>query len=69
MQRDLLDNFKKYAERNNTTLTALIEVYLQQFPVGDELAEAPIVRRLSGILSPDSSIQDYYDHLEEKYGG
>ena len=65
----LLDNFKRYAARNNTTLTALIEAYLRQLPPQDELGDAPIVRRLSGVLSQDMSIQDYRQHLEEKYGG
>jgi hypothetical protein len=65
---DLLDNFKRYAARNNTTLTALIEAYLRKLPPPDDLDNAPIVRRLSGILSKDVSIQDYRKHLEEKYG-
>jgi hypothetical protein len=30
---------------------------------------APIVRRLSGILSPEVSLDDYKKHLEEKYAG
>jgi hypothetical protein len=32
------------------------------------LEDAPIVRRLSGTLSPDVSLPDYKKHLEEKYG-
>jgi hypothetical protein len=65
---DLLDNIKRYAARNNTTLTALIEAYLRRIPIQNELDQAPIVRRLSGILSEMVSIRDYQEHLEEKYG-
>jgi hypothetical protein len=67
--RDLLENVKRYAEENNTTLTALIEAYLRHIPAQAPLDNAPIVRRLSGILSPDVSLDDYKKHLEEKYAG
>jgi len=66
----LLDNAKRYARENNTTLTELISAYLKQLPVeGSELDKAPIVRRLSGSLSPDISVEDYKEYLQEKYGG
>jgi hypothetical protein len=67
--RDLLENVKRYAEENNTTLTALIEAYLRHIPSQAPLDNAPIVRRLSGILSPGVSLDDYKKHLEEKYAG
>jgi hypothetical protein len=65
---DLLENVKRYARQNNTTLTALIEAYLQRIPAQEPFDDAPIVRRLSGTLSPDITIQDHKDHLVEKYG-
>jgi hypothetical protein len=66
--RDLLDNIKQYAAQNNTTLTNLIEAYLRRIPAQPPLDNAPIVRRISGTLPKDVTIQDYRDHLEEKYG-
>ena len=66
--RDLLDNAKKYAAQHNTTLTDLIKAYLRRIPAQFPLEDAPIVRRLSGTLSPDLNVQDYKKHLEEKYG-
>lgn len=66
--RDLLENIKRYAAQNKTTLTALIEAYLRRIPAQPPLENAPIVRRLSGTLSPEITIQDYQKHLEEKYG-
>ncbi len=65
--RHLLENAKRYAKENNTTLTALLEAYLRQLPSPAPLENAPIVRRLSGILSPNVSIDDYRKYLEEKY--
>jgi hypothetical protein len=66
--RDLLENVKRYAAQNNTTLTDLIEAYLRRIPPQASLDDAPIVRRLSGILPENVSIQDYHEHLEQKYG-
>jgi hypothetical protein len=66
--RDLLENIKRYAAQNNTTVTDLIEAYLRRIPAQPPLENAPIVRRLSGALSPDITIQDYKKHLEEKNG-
>ncbi len=67
--KELVDKAKRYAAENNTTLTNLIEAYLQHLPPQGSLADAPIVQRLTGILSPEVSMKDYYKHLEEKYGG
>jgi hemerythrin-like domain-containing protein len=65
--RELLENVKRYAAKNNTTLTDLIEAYLQRIPAHSTLENAPIVRRLSGSLKGGVTIQDYRRHLEEKY--
>jgi hypothetical protein len=68
--RELLERAKRYAHEHNTTLTRLVSEYLRQLSTqGDPLADAPVVRRLSGTLSPDASVEDYYKYLEEKHGG
>jgi len=52
VSRVLLQNDKIYAQNHNTTLTKLINTYLQQIPVKTVLLEnAPIIRQLSGTLS------------------
>ncbi len=66
--RDLLENVKRYAAQNNTTLTNLIEAYLRHIPTQPSFENAPIVRQLSGILPAEVNIQDYKDHLDKKYG-
>jgi hypothetical protein len=66
--RDLLENVKRYAAQNDTTLTNLIEAYLRRIPAQEPLDQAPIVRRLTGILPKDVTVQDYHEHLEKKYG-
>lgn len=67
--RHLLANAKRYARAHQTTLTELISTYLAQIPSESEVLDrAPIVRRLTGLLSPNVSADDYKKHLEEKYG-
>ena len=67
--RELLERAKQYAKDNETTLTRLITTYLDNLVVTDDpLADAPIVKRLSGTLSEEVSINDYRHHLEDKYG-
>ena len=69
LPRDLVEGAKLYAKEHQTSLTRLISAYLHQLNTQqDPLADAPIVRRLSGILPLDISVDDYYAHLEEKYG-
>ncbi len=66
--QEVLDNFRQYAKEKNTTMTSLIEAYLRRVPHQDLPADAPITRRLSGILSQQVNIEDYKEHLVEKYG-
>jgi hypothetical protein len=67
--RSVLEDARQYAHENRTTLTRLVSEYLRQLVSrGDPLFDAPIVRRLSGILSQEISVEDYRRHLEEKYG-
>ncbi len=68
--RHLLANAKRYAQAYQTTLTELISTYLQHIPTeSEDLDQAPVVRRLTGLLSPDVSSDDCKKHLEDKYGG
>jgi len=66
--QDLLDNFRQYAKEKNTTMTSLIETYLSRIPPQELPVDAPITRRLSGILSQKVNIEDYKEHLVEKHG-
>ena len=66
--QDLLEGAKHYADQHQTSLTRLIAEYLRRLmQESDPLAEAPIVQRLTGILAPDASIEDYRRYLEQKY--
>ena len=69
LPRGLLEDAKRYAYDHHTTLTRLVAGYLRQLQSKDDpLAGAPVVRRLSGILQQEASVEEYHLHLEEKYG-
>jgi hypothetical protein len=69
MPREVIEAAKRYARENDTTLTRLLSHYMQRLVApSDPLAEAPIVRRLSGVLSPLASERDYREFLVEKHG-
>jgi hypothetical protein len=68
--RDLLEGAKRYASEHNTTMTRLVSEYLRRLTTQDDaIADAPIVQRLSGTLPQQASVDDYRQHLEEKYVG
>jgi hypothetical protein len=68
--RDLLEDAKRYASEHDTTLTRLVSEFLRQLSLRqDPLANAPVVRRLSGALAPDASIEEYHEYLEKKHAG
>jgi hypothetical protein len=67
--KDLLENAKRYAQQNDTTLTRLISSYLQRLSTQDDLlGQSPVVKRLTGILSQEITEGGYYDYLGKKYG-
>lgn len=68
VDQDLLNNLKKYAANNNTTLTDLINAYLRHIPTQKGTEHTPLVTQLTGLLPLNTSIEDYRKHLEEKYG-
>jgi hypothetical protein len=43
---DLLENVKRYAAENNTTITDLVETYLRRIPAKEPLNDAPILQTL-----------------------
>jgi hypothetical protein len=68
IDRVTLERAKIYARRHDTSLTRLVTAHLEQLGAADErLGEAPVTRRLTGVLPANASLQDYRDHLERKH--
>ena len=68
IDRATLASAKKYAQAHGTSLTRLVTSHLERLGAHDEAAgEAPVTRRLTGVLPPEASLQDYREHLERKH--
>ena len=66
---NVLERAKSYAEINQTSVTRLVSNYLSQLPAEESyLEDAPIVQSLIGILSPETTEEDYWRYIDEKYG-
>ncbi|GAH60836.1 unnamed protein product [marine sediment metagenome] len=72
LDRTIIEKAKKYAKRNNISLSRIIESYLNAI-TRDEIQNeeiSPLVRSLSGIIEiPDDFDfnKDYTDRLLNKY--
>jgi len=68
IERATLERAKRYARQHGTSLTRLVTTHLERLGAADEAAgQAPVTRRLTGVLSPEASLQDFRDHLERKH--
>ncbi len=73
LNRDVIENAKRYARRNKTSLSALVENYFRfiarkETPHEDTLS--PIVKELSGTIKlPDdfNLREEYTTYLTKKY--
>ena len=72
LNKNTIEQAKKYAQSKNISLSKLIESYLNLVTRApqEEQAISPLVKSLSGVLhlSPDiDNRKAYTDHLAEKY--
>lgn len=68
LPRVFLEGAKGDANEHNMTLPRLASEYLRRLGTQDDpFAGAPLVRRLSGTLSHDASVDHYHEYLEEKH--
>jgi hypothetical protein len=70
VERDLIDSAKRYARRQGITLSQLIEDYLRSLAIqqDEQSINTPILQKLSGILPSSITLDEYHQHLDEKYG-
>ena len=67
IERATLERAKLYAREHHTSLTRLVASHLERLGATDDVAgDAPVTRRLTGVLPPEASLQEYRDHLERK---
>lgn len=73
LDKEIIEAAKKYAKENKVSISKLVENHLKSLALPSSSQEneiTPIVKELSGIISPDalSNIKNHYaDYLIEKY--
>jgi hypothetical protein len=65
---EIAERAKRYAKRQGTSVSQMVESYLAAVtaPIPDEEA-TPILRKLRGILKKKPNIEDYRRYLSAKY--
>jgi len=72
IDRDIIEQAKRFAQSQHQSLSKLIEGYLRQVTATTETSPAvtPLVARLSGVLDArkvENHKQEYADYLADKY--
>ncbi len=68
VDRSALNRAKQYAALNSTSLSKLISDFLGVLDAEARPSQAPILRRLTGILPAEASAEDHRAYLAKKYG-
>jgi len=70
LDRDVIHSVKKYAKKNNRSVSKLVEDYFRHLLSDNEPEHdfTPLVKELSGVISEkDLATADYVAYLEKKY--
>ncbi|QQO07865.1 DUF6364 family protein [Breznakiella homolactica] len=70
LDKSVIQSAKKYAEKNNRSLSKLVEDYFKNLTSDTEPKKrySPLVEELSGVVSEkDLNDIDYVNYLEKKY--
>ena len=63
----VIERARRYSRAHNTTISELVSNYLDRLDAPADPEYSPFVQRLRGLLSPDTSIEEYRQHLERKH--
>ena len=71
LDKAIINSAKKYAERNNKSLSKLVETYFRNLVSQsdkEKVKYSPLVEELSGVISEkDINGLEYVEYLEGKY--
>lgn len=68
VDEQIIERAHRYSQRHNTSISQLVSNYLARLAeAGPHQPYSPTVRRLIGILPSDVSVEQYHEHLEQKY--
>ncbi len=66
VEKEIVDNAKRYSEQHGTSLSRLVSQALAHLPT-DGPALSPAVSRLVGLLPANISIEEHRAYLSKKY--
>jgi len=73
LKKDVIERAKRYAQKNNLSLSSLVQNYFslisEKYDVSDEEI-SPLVQEMSGIIKLEKNFdlkKEYHDHILEKY--
>lgn len=69
IESQALAEAKRYAASNQTNLSRLISEFFRLLGRRGPEPEAPILRKLSGVLPTSASGEEHHEYLVNKYGG
>lgn len=72
LNKNIIESAKDYAKDNRTSLSKLIENYLNSLTRKDQkkVKVSPLVESLTGIIpheAEEKNKEDYYEYLNKKY--
>ena len=69
LNKKTIEKGKKYAKKRNTSLSKMVENYLNKLTQTEDSEITPLVRSLTGVLRGESKDykSGYADYLEKKY--
>jgi uncharacterized protein DUF6364 len=59
---------REYTARHNTSISRLVNRFLEGLAESEEEEYPPVLKRLIGILPESADETEYHDYIEEKYG-
>lgn len=67
LSKKAIEKGKRYAKKRNTSLSRMVENYLERIAMVEEEEISPLVKSLSGIASEKHDDKTYEDFLTKKY--
>jgi hypothetical protein len=69
LPRKFIGNIRLYSGQHRSLLTISTPTFLKRHILQSKIIEsAPLARHLAGLLSAQTSPDDYHKHLDDKYG-
>jgi hypothetical protein len=66
---EAIERGERYSKLHDTSVSQLVNRFLLGLPIGEEDQNnfSPTVRRLIGVAPDGDAVQEYHEHLLEKY--